>query len=85
MVEISRREVQSTEVGAQINSLLDDVERGESLFITRHGKIIAYLSPASERSRNVKKLLAEIDEYNKGKPPISLEEILSARHEGHKY
>jgi prevent-host-death family protein len=80
------REVQSSDAKAHLPQLLDDVERGETIIITRHGRAIARLVPEAERRREeVAKALAELEEFRKTMPRLTLDEILSARHEGHKY
>ena len=80
------REIQASEAKAHLPSLLDDFERGETLIITRHGKPIARIVPEAElRRAEVDRALAEIDKFRKTMPRIPLEEILSGRHEGHKY
>ncbi|HZT31541.1 MAG TPA: type II toxin-antitoxin system prevent-host-death family antitoxin [Bryobacteraceae bacterium] len=38
------REIQASDAKARLPQLLDDVERGETLIITRHGRAIARLS-----------------------------------------
>jgi prevent-host-death family protein len=80
------RQIQASEARAQLSSLLDAVEHGETVVITRDGKPIARLVPeADRRQAEVEHVLAEIEEFRKTMPRIPLEEILSARHEGHKY
>jgi prevent-host-death family protein len=80
------REIQASEAKAHLPSLLDDVERGETLVITRHGKPIARIVPEADvRQAEVDRAIAEIDKFRKTMPRIPLEEILSGRHEGHKY
>jgi prevent-host-death family protein len=80
------REVQSSDAKAHLPQLLDDVERGETIIITRHGRAIARLVPEAERRREeAAKALAELEEFRKTMPQLTLDEILSARHEGHKY
>jgi prevent-host-death family protein len=80
------REIQASDAKARLPSLLDDVERGETLIITRHGKPIARIVPEADgRQDRIDRALAEIDEFRKTMPRMSLEDILSARHEGHKY
>ena len=39
------REIQASEAKARLPSLLDAVERGETVIITRHGKPIARIVP----------------------------------------
>ena len=80
------REVQATEAKAHLPQLLTEVERGETIIITRHGRAIARIVPeASERQAAVQKFKAEIAQFRRTMPRLSLEELLSARHEGHKY
>ena len=40
------RQMTATEVKAKLLALLDDVEKGEEIEITRHGHTIARLAPA---------------------------------------
>ena len=40
------RQMTATEVKARLLALLDDVERGEEIEITRHGLTVARLAPA---------------------------------------
>lgn len=81
------REVQASEAKTHLPKLLDEVERGETVVITRHGRPIARLVPEAERRQ------AEIDEAVEGilalrkklKSKITVEEILSSIREGRKY
>lgn len=80
------REVQASDAKTHLPQLLTEVERGETIIITRHGKAIARIVPEEDQRRaQVRKVFAEIEEFRKTMPALSLEEILSARHEGHKY
>jgi prevent-host-death family protein len=80
------REVQASEAKAHLPSLLDAVERGETIVITRHGKPIARIVPEADRRRvELDRVMAEIEEFRQTMPRIPLEELLAARHEGHKY
>jgi prevent-host-death family protein len=80
------REVQTSEAKAHLTQLLSDVERGESFTITRHGKPIAHLIPATDQRRaEVERTLAHIAAFRAALPTIPLSEILSARHEGHRH
>jgi prevent-host-death family protein len=80
------RHVQSSEAKTHFSDLLDEVERGETIVITRHGRPIARLVPEADRQQErVEKALKAIKELRKSMPRLTLEEILSARHEGHKY
>jgi len=66
--------------------LLDDVERGETLIITRHGRAIARIVPeVKRRQEEVDRSLASIRELRKRTVKVPIAEILSAREEGRKY
>jgi prevent-host-death family protein len=78
------RAVQSSEVKARLPEFLDEVERGEVIVITRHGKPVAHLVPAPDVDRErVRKAMEGIREMRKTAKPWSVEEILLARHQGH--
>jgi prevent-host-death family protein len=54
-------EIQASEAKAHLASLLDEVERGETLIITRRGKPIARIIPeAGRRQANIDRAIAEI-------------------------
>ncbi|HWG04696.1 MAG TPA: type II toxin-antitoxin system Phd/YefM family antitoxin [Beijerinckiaceae bacterium] len=79
------RKIQASEAKAHLPALLDQVERGETLVITRHGKPIARIVPEPDgRKEKIDRVIAEIEEFRKTMPRISLTEILSARREGHR-
>jgi prevent-host-death family protein len=85
-IEFFMREFQASEAKAHLASLLDAVERGETIVITRHGKPIARIVPEVDlRQAEIDRVIAEIEEFRKTTPSIPLEELLSARHEGHQY
>ena len=81
------REVQASEAKTHLPRLLDEVERGETIVITRHGRPIARLVPEADRHQaeieravqNLRTLRARLA----GR--VTLAELLDARHEGHKY
>lgn len=82
------REVQSTEAKAHLAQLLSEVEHGETIAITRHGKPVAHLVPAEAQERAGRRAAIErFEAWRAGWKGIdmSLEEILAARHEGHRY
>jgi prevent-host-death family protein len=80
------REIQASEAKARLASLLDAVERGETIVITRHGRPIARIVPEVDlRQAEFDRVIAEIEEFRRTMPRIPLEELLSARHEGHEY
>ena len=79
-------EIQASEAKTHLPRLLDEVERGETLIITRHGKAISRLVPEADgRQQKINRAIADIEEFRKTMPSIPLADILSARREGHKY
>jgi prevent-host-death family protein len=79
------RQIQASEAKAHLFQLLDDVERGETLIITRHGRRIARIGPELDRRQEeIDKSMAGIRELRKRTGRISLGELLSARDEGRK-
>jgi prevent-host-death family protein len=77
-------EYQASEAKAKWAELLDEVERGRTVRITRHGKTIARVVPdgrAAEIAAAIERLRALREKT--GKAPLA--EILASRHEGHKY
>ncbi len=80
------REVQASEAKTHLPSLLDEVERGETIIITRHGRPIARIVPeADRRQAEIDAAIARIQERRARAGRVTLDELLSARHEGHKY
>ena len=80
------REIQSSVVKARLPQFLDEVERGETIIITRHGRAVAHLVPAPVRDRDrVRRALDGIAALRQRTSHVSLDELLASRHEGHKY
>lgn len=79
------REIQASEAKARLAQLLDDVERGEVVIITRHGRAIARLAPESNRrSAEIDKTVAGIQTRRRHARRITLRHLLSARDQGRK-
>ena len=80
------RKVATTELEANLASLLGDVERGEVIEITRHGRTIARLEPQRDQSEAERRRLAVeriLEAKRSGRRTgITIEDILSARDEG---
>jgi prevent-host-death family protein len=75
--------IQASEAKTHFLRILDSVERGESVIITRHGKPVARISPAPDLDRErVERAAQSILAIRKRTGPVSLQEILSARDEG---
>jgi prevent-host-death family protein len=80
------RQVQSSDAKARFAELLDDVERGEVVVITRHGRPIARLSPEPDRRQDeIDAAMNRIRALRKRTGRVSREEILAWRHEGHRF
>ena len=80
------RQIQASEAKVHLPQLLDDVERGETLIITRHGRRIARIVPeVDRRQEEIDKALAAIRELRKRTGKITGGELLSARDEGRKF
>jgi prevent-host-death family protein len=85
------RKVAATELKANLSALLGDVERGEVIEITRHGKTIARIHPevSTEKEANddVRCAIDDLRELRDSLPKvgITIEEILDMRHAGHRY
>ena len=81
------RQVQSTEAKARLAELLRMVEDGERISITRHGRPVAHLVPAHDESRASRREAMDrfMEARSRWEPTgMSREEILAARHEGHR-
>jgi prevent-host-death family protein len=79
------KEVQMSAAKARLSELLDEVERGATIGITRHGKRIARVVPENAaRDEEVREAMAAIEEMRKHMPKVTREEILAWRDEGRK-
>jgi prevent-host-death family protein len=80
------REVQASEAKTHLPQLLDEVERGETVVITRHGRPIARLVPEAERRQaEIDEAIESIKRNRVGRGSITTEEVLSSIREGRKY
>ena len=81
------REISTTDAKAHLAELLRTVERGESISITRHGRAVAHLVPAGDRDRVLRQqAMARFTEIRSTwkRTGMTKEEVLAARHEGHR-
>ena len=77
------REIQASDAKTHLPQLLDAVERGESVTITRHGRPVARLVPVAGEDRSrVMNALDGIRALRRKAKPMSVQEILTARDEG---
>jgi prevent-host-death family protein len=79
------REIQASHAKTHLPRLLDQVERGETLVITRHGRRIARIVPEHDRGQeDIDRALTAIRALRRRTGRITAEELLSARDEGRK-
>lgn len=79
------RQIQASEAKTKFLQLLDDVERGDTLIITRHGKPIARLVPDQERRQaEIRAAMDGIRKLRSRQEQLTVKEILAARDEGRK-
>ncbi len=79
------REIQSSEAKTHLAHILDDVERGETIIITRHGRPIARIIPEQQqRHEAIDQARTAIEAIRRANGTMSIDDILSSRHEGHR-
>ncbi len=79
--------IQATEAKTRLAEFLRAVERGKGFGITRHGKVIAHLVPATMSDRDARReAVARFRSRRKqwSRAPFSMSEIRDARHDGHR-
>jgi prevent-host-death family protein len=80
------REIQASEAKVHLPQLLADVERGETLIITRHGRAIARIVPeVDRRQEEIDKAIRGIQDLRMRTGKITVDELLSSRDEGRKH
>ena len=80
------REVQASDAKSHLPQLLDEVERGETIVITRHGRPIARLVPEAERRQaEIQVAIDDIKALRRAGPKVSADEIRALINEGRKY
>ena len=66
--------------------LLDQVERGETIVITRHGRAIARLEPeGARRDAEIAAAIEDLRRRGRETGRVTVAEILSARDEGRRF
>lgn len=80
------KQIQASEAKAKFSELLDEVEQGETIAITRHGKVVARIEPDREAAfRQSRAAMQRIMEARKTAPKVTVEELLQWRDEGRRY
>jgi prevent-host-death family protein len=79
----SMQTIQASEAKTHFLRILDDVERGESIIVTRHGKRVARLIPEMGIDRErVQQAIDGMRALRQRIGKVSLEEIISMKNEG---
>src|SRR3954449_3233026 len=79
-------EVGTYEAKTRLPELLKRVEAGETVVITRRGKLIARItSTGQDRAAEIAATVGRIEDFRNTMPRMTAEEILSARDEGRRY
>jgi len=76
--------VKVSEAKTRLSELLAKVEAGEEVIISRGNDPIAKLTRIQQQN-DVAAVIAEIKAIRSRAKPVTLEEILAWRHEGHRY
>lgn len=73
------------EAKTRLSELLQRVQEGETVTITRHGHPVARVVGIEPEKPAIEEINAEVERLREGLEPISIEEILASIHEGHRY
>ena len=80
------RDIQASEAKTHLPQILDAVELGETVRITRHGRPVARIVPeTSRRQAEIDSAIAGIRALRQRTGRATDEEISAFRHDGHKY
>lgn len=71
------------ELKAHLSRILDEVEAGERILVTRNGEPVAEIVPHAKR-REFEAILKDLNALRNRSKKVSLEELLAWRHEGHR-
>jgi len=82
---IPTKTIQASEAKTHFLRILNDVEQGQTVTITRHGKTVARIVPdEAARQEKIRAAFETMREIRKRTVKMTVEEILSARDEGRK-
>ncbi len=80
------REIRASDAKTYLARLLDDVERGETLLITRHGRPIARILPeVNRRQEEIDEAIARIATLRKSTGRVTVDELRAARGKGREH
>jgi prevent-host-death family protein len=79
------KEVPVSEAEVKLLELLDEVEQGTTIAITREGKIVAYIAPYKHaRAQMARDAIQGIRELQKHTKPATAEELIAWKNDGRK-
>ena len=85
-IESTLRDIQASEAKTRLPQILDEVERGQTVRITRHGRPIARIVPEFDRRQaEVDPVITNLQALRSRIACTSVDELLAWRHEGHRY
>jgi prevent-host-death family protein len=61
------KEISAVEAKVKFGALLDEIERGEEVIVTRNGKPVAKISPMERRAADVADVVARLKAFREGK------------------
>jgi prevent-host-death family protein len=80
------RQVGAFEAKTHLARLLDEVARGETIEITRHGVPVAHMVPPQRRgATSLESTIAQIKALRESVAPVNQEEIRAMREEGRRF
>jgi prevent-host-death family protein len=76
------KEVPASEAAARLFDLLDEVEQGTTIAITRDGKVVAHIAPYErDQARMARQAIQGIRELQKLTKPATAEELIARKNE----
>jgi prevent-host-death family protein len=78
------REIQTSEAKTHLPEVLDEIERGESIIVPRHGRAIARLIPAVRRQGQAE-AVERLKALRATMSRAPLDELMAPRHEGRRH
>ena len=77
------KEVPFSEAAVKLFELLDEVEQGTTIAITRDGKVVAHIAPYErDQARMARQAIQGIRELQKLTKPVTAEELIAWKNEG---
>lgn len=77
------KELTAVEAKVRFGAVLDAVERGEEIVVTRNGKVVARIVPANEPGMSQEEAIEKLSTFSKGITLGGLD-LLKMRDEGRK-